>query len=634
MWNFSFVFPTLLVLSIILLYYFSLPHLRIRKNLIFLQMIAVETLVIIFDIASSYADNVYTTLPPWLTWTLNILFFLFFFLRAYIFFLFTVSVLGSTPGDAPILAVLVRIPIILSLVVTISSPITRLIFYIDVGGYHSGPLYNLVYFVSLFYIAAAFFATGFRKKNLKSRRRMFSIVLFNIIVLSGVVIRKMLPTYLLMDTFCLMAILVIYLGFENPEFYLDLKSTAFSFNAFREFLDEYRKNPRYLYFGVVLHNYNEMREIYGSAQMDNVLHMISRYLKRAFPKVSVFYFSLGRFIIVIKDEDKPDAMRDLIAQRFARPWLSEDMALYLGANYAFYYPQSTSVSSEIIIEALQMALAKADRINDGHIIDIGHDELMKAEDENRIKRCFEKAIENDEITVFLQPLIDVNTKKAVGAEALARLFDSDGKIIPPDRFIPIAERTGLINDLGEQVFKKVCRFINENDLDSFGIQWININLSPLQLIRNDLSARFAEIAASNNVPTPKLHLEITEEAVVDETILQKQISALNVAGFPLVLDDYGTGYSNLTRIKRYPFVNIKLDLGLVWDYCKMPDEILPTMVQAFKHMGFGITAEGIEDENMASAMEQIGCDFFQGFYYSKPVPMSDFLSVIPERIQR
>lgn len=95
-------------------------------------------------------------------------------------------------------------------------------------------------------------------------------------------------------------------------------------------------------------------------------------------------------------------------------------------------------------------------------------------------------------------------------------------------------------------------------------------------------------------------------------------------GFKFALDDYGTGYSNLARVKRCSFENVKLDMSIVWDYCKEPDAILPNMIQAFKHMGFSVTAEGIEDEDMEETMKKAGCDFLQGYHYSKPVPAKEF----------
>ena len=95
-------------------------------------------------------------------------------------------------------------------------------------------------------------------------------------------------------------------------------------------------------------------------------------------------------------------------------------------------------------------------------------------------------------------------------------------------------------------------------------------------------------------------------------------------GFVFVLDDYGTGYSNLSRLKKCPFASVKLDMSIVWDFCKEQDAILPNMIKALKHMGFTITAEGIEDEDMERIMKRIGCDYLQGYHYSKPVPAKEF----------
>ena len=157
-----------------------------------------------------------------------------------------------------------------------------------------------------------------------------------------------------------------------------------------------------------------------------------------------------------------------------------------------------------------------------------------------------------------------------------------------------------------------------------GIEWINVNLSPAQFIRSDLAERYAAIAEKYGIDPGSVHLEITEGAMVDDIFLQKQINAMTEKGFKFVLDDYGTGYSNLSRLNKCPFINVKLDMSIVWGFCKEPDAILPGMIEAFRHMGFGITAEGIENADMAGIMTQIGCDLLQGYHYSKPLPAAEF----------
>ena len=121
-------------------------------------------------------------------------------------------------------------------------------------------------------------------------------------------------------------------------------------------------------------------------------------------------------------------------------------------------------------------------------------------------------------------------------------------------------------------------------------------------------------------------MEITEEALIDEQLIDKQISLLTTNGFKFVLDDYGTGYSNISRLRKTPFINIKLDMSIVWDYCKNPDYLLPSEISAFRKSGFEITAEGIENEEMAKTMYELGCTYLQGYYFSKPLPLDEFLA--------
>ncbi len=141
----------------------------------------------------------------------------------------------------------------------------------------------------------------------------------------------------------------------------------------------------------------------------------------------------------------------------------------------------------------------------------------------------------------MQPIIDVETSTVIGAEALARLRDSDGNIIPPNMFIHVAESSGRINELGMQVFEKACKFIKESKVLDNGLNWINVNLSPVQMVQSDLAEQLETIAKKYDVDTNLIHLEITEESTIDDYLMERQIKALNEKGFILVLDDYGTG---------------------------------------------------------------------------------------------
>ncbi len=630
MWSYSFEVPILMILGIILLFYFSRPRLPIRRNRVFLQIIIAETLTIIIDVLATKACNEFDDYP--LLWVdiINMLYFIAFFLRSYVFYLFSVSVLRISLGKKWVFSLLIKLPLIVGIAMAIHSMIfgdsgTRTyIYYVDAGGYHSGSMYYLVYFIGFFYLLMSFLCSYLFRNSLGRRREKYGMFSYNVLLLTGLVIRICMPKYLIMDTFVFMAILVVFLAFINPEYFLDLRAVAFNVVAMREHLEENKENICLVPHGVVVRNYQEMRDIYGSAQIEEGLALIGKYLKQTFENSIVFYCRNGRFAVLASPKTDFESKRKAITERFGRPWKSMNAELYLTVGFAEFDTEIGKHSSETFLNTMMRALEIVGTADGGELTRFGEEELVKTEKEKSIRQCIEAAIEKDGFELYLQPIVNAVTGKVTGAEALARIKDRDGKIIPPGLFIPVAEGSGRINALGEIVFDRTCKFISENGLEKMGIEWINVNLSPSQFIRTDLAERYAAIAEKYGIDPGSVHLEITEGAMIDDTFLQKQIGAMTEKGFKFVLDDYGTGYSNLARLKKCPFINVKLDMSIVWDFCKEPDAILPNMIAAFKHMGFCITAEGIEDADMVRAMKDIGCDLLQGYHYSKPIPAGEF----------
>lgn len=320
-----------------------------------------------------------------------------------------------------------------------------------------------------------------------------------------------------------------------------------------------------------------------------------------------------------------DVIAGEIRERFRQSWVANETELYLNVSFAQISSKSGLKSSDQVVESLMLTLFEiGQREDDKHeIFNLDNSKLL--EREVSVKRALDRAVEEDKVEVFFQPLVDAKTGRLIAAEALARIRDENGKIIPPIEFIELAEKNGQINRLGEQVLEKVCEFIQVHGMKKLGMEWINVNLSPVQCMNRELYVRFVEILNKHSVQPRYIHLEITEASMIDYDILMEQMSLLWKEGFCFALDDYGSGYSNLSRVKRFPFTNIKLDMVVVHEHCKDPDQVLPVFVEVFKDKGFTITAEGIEDEEIAQEMTNIGCDYLQGYLYSKPIPIPEFL---------
>ena len=623
MWNYSFTLPSAMILLILVIFYFRRPRLPVRMNRTFLSLLLVDTLTLLADYLSSRADELYGQYPVALCYALNLFFFVFFLARIYCFFLFILDVLETHCAVSARVRQASPLVFVLSELVALSSPLTHAVFYMDAAGYHRGPWYNVLYVCFFFYLAAAVALVLYYRRSLPGEVRN-SLLGAVAILTFGNIVRMLFPSLLVMNTFFLMAILVLYLSFENPDLYLSDRGSAFNTRGLRLTLAEASQKDSCRLLAFILRNYSETRGIYGGLQMDESIHLISVFLTEKYPEYLTFYLRNGSFALLgDKDMDSRRMSRE-IADRFQNPWVSGSTEMVLKPAFVEVELEKKAHNTDHVIGTLLLALESAGQT------DFGEDRALpistQAIDQYLAdKQTLEAALEGEGVEIYLQPLVDSKTGELVAAEALSRLRGKDGQIIPPAVFIPIAEKDGSIIPLGEQVLRKTCAFLRDNDLEAMGLRWINVNLSPYQCMSRDLAERFQAILEEYKVSPALIHLELTEQSIADYALLKHQLLALQELGFQFALDDYGSGYSNLTRVKRYPFKNIKIDMEVVWNYFRDRDPLLPTMVQVFKQMSFSITAEGIETKEMAEAMAEIGCDYLQGYYFSKPIAMDAFL---------
>ncbi|MBR4333719.1 MAG: EAL domain-containing protein [Clostridia bacterium] len=629
-WNTDFVLPSLLVLSILLTHFFIRPRLPNRINKAFLNLIIADIATIATDLAATWADNHYQALPVFLTSALNLLYFAAFIARAFTFFQLTMVLLKLDRSDFSWKKLLTHFVFLASEAVIISSPFTGAVYTVDAAGYHRGPLYAVLPVCSFFYLVLGVILLLWFRKRLREST-LLSALAFHLILIIGNTARILLPQYLVMNVFCMLAILIIFISFENPDLYITDRGPAFNTRALTDWLDDplHRKDSRIL--GFAIRNYNDERSMYGGLQMDQGLGLIISWLVKQFPQMLLFYVRGGNFAIAGPESADWERIRREISDRFQQPWRAESADLYLNVTYLEIGLTGRNDPADRILNTLIYALDEVGSSADIEQTLMSEEALREIDRQIEIKRFLDKAVEKDLAEVFLQPIVDSRTRQLVAAEALARLRNEDGELIPPGLFIPIAEKNGHINMLGEQVLRKVCAFIRDHDMKALGLRWINVNLSPIQCLHSELPRLFSSILREYGVSTEQIHLEITEESMINYTKQERQIEKLRQYGFQLALDDYGSGFSNLSQVKKVSFSSIKLDMSIVWDYVRDKDSLLPALVQAFREMGFSITAEGIETQEIADAMAGIHCDFLQGYYYSKPLPMNDFVSRYSEK---
>ncbi len=248
-----------------------------------------------------------------------------------------------------------------------------------------------------------------------------------------------------------------------------------------------------------------------------------------------------------------------------------------------------------------------------------------------LENGFEKALADKKFEVWYQPKFNSHTGKIVGSEALIRWRADDGSLISPGRFIPLFEKNGNIIRLDEYVFREVCRQQKEWQKEGIQILPVSVNISRFSLYYSNVVEKYERIINYYDLDHKYVQIEITESAIIENTVIVELIQKFHDAGFDILLDDFGSGYSSLASLNQMPFDTIKLDKSLV-DYVgnENGEKLLKFIVQLVQSLGMKITAEGVEYKEQLDFLENLNCDDIQGFYFSKPLMLADFSAKLTE----
>lgn len=302
--------------------------------------------------------------------------------------------------------------------------------------------------------------------------------------------------------------------------------------------------------------------------------------------------------------------------------ISHQLSLSIGISF---YPQD-AVNAEEMMRHADTAMYRAKSKGKDRFSFFSNDLQRAMHNRLDMELKLRRAIEANSLAVYLQPKYDFESKQVVGAESLVRLIDKDGEVISPDQFIPLAEETGLIHQLGKQVLQKSCEFVASCSPHTSDFK-IAVNVAAKQLENPNFAAEVQAIIKGAGIAPESIELEVTESALMHDfeqtRLILESLSALNVT---LALDDFGTGYSSLSYLRQFPLNVLKIDRSFVID---MDDEqqaldIVTAIVRLALSLNMTIVAEGIETMSQFNALQALGCHLGQGYFLHKPIAMADF----------
>ena len=237
--------------------------------------------------------------------------------------------------------------------------------------------------------------------------------------------------------------------------------------------------------------------------------------------------------------------------------------------------------------------------------------------------------------LYFQPQIEIASGQLVGAEALIRWQHPDLGLVSPGRFIPVAEETGLIVEIGDWVLREACQQAARWRSAGMSKPLVAVNLSALQFKRGDIEASVASALGLSGIDPVMLELELTESILIGDTEnVLATVKRLKAMGVKLSIDDFGTGYSSLSYLKRFEVDKLKIDQSFIRDLATDAEDaaIVRAIIQMARSLGLRTIAEGVETRQVSDLLRLYHCDEVQGYFYGRPMPAEDFMAFIAARV--
>lgn len=628
MWVQHYEITALILISLLLIFYHLRRGIPMKRNQAFDRLMNVEFLLIVSDLIACYVSTAYGTYPKWVLWISNMFYFGFLFTVYFLFYNYC-RVMSQEYSKEPFQKYnYAQIPYSVIMLLVLTTPYTKWIFQITDQGYVRGAAYNyLVFPFFIFYMLfSVVFVYRYRDAIPVTDRISVYAFIFSMTVTS-LAQMFIFPDYLLTNIGIIFGIIIVYLALQNPEYDIDSKTQAFSGDGFERYVGErIRAGEPVDAIGFTFGNYHTIQSVFGDKLTDQLLRTLGQEFMSEFHDTIPFYFHRGSFVFVLKEHTKMEEVQERLEAKFTKfyPMGQETVELQLRLIF-LRKDRQWEMSAQDVREILQMGLQEVGRSDFLNYMEIGQEHLKALRRKNAIRTALHDALEHDHLKVYYQPIYDNVEHRVNCAEALARIEDPKLGVISPDDFIPVAEEDGTIIRLGAKIYRQVCKFMHDYDMEELGLEYIEVNLSGRQCLHKGLDEDILAIAREYGVSLERMCFEITETAMTDVDNLKVLMEKLSAHGAGFALDDYGTGFSNLINILSLPFDIVKIDKSIVWSYFAGTDTMLPKMVDMFNADQLKVVAEGVEDEIMRSKLREMRCRYEQGFYYSKPIGEEDFI---------
>ena len=390
-----------------------------------------------------------------------------------------------------------------------------------------------------------------------------------------------------------------------------------------------------------LDRFKVVNDSLGHMTGDQLLIGVARRLESSMRRVdTVARLGGDEFVVLLEDiEDISEATQsaERIQAQLREPFILDESEVFTSASIGIAASTTEYSRAEDIIRDADIAMYRAKSTGKARYELFDKAMLGRAVELLQLETDLRKAVDREEFRMYYQPIVSLESGDVVGFEALIRWMHPARGLTFPDAFLPLAEETGLSLILGNWILREACNQLKSWQKSSaLGSDlWVSVNLSSRQLLQPDLSKVVAQTLAEAQIVPRSLQLEVTEGIIMDDPEAATAVLVnLRALGVRLPIDDFGTGYSSLAYLHRFPISSLKIDKSFVKDVDSGGEDevIVRTIVNLAHNLGMDVIAEGIETEEQLESLKALGCEFGQGFLFSKAVPAEEATALLKGKV--
>ncbi|MCQ2578237.1 MAG: EAL domain-containing protein [Treponema sp.] len=531
---------------------------------------------------------------------------------------------------------------IFEILIVLTNPVTHWVAYVDEKGRHLGYGFTFICEVGAVLVIMAFIQM-LRVKGASSREKKMTVIIYTVSITLSLVAQYIKPELNLMGLAVTITLICCMITLQSPIELIHAKTGCYNYLAFQEAVylkDASHKN--FSIFFVYIKNSSTIKNQFGIDEHYRLTREVGQNIRTGTTTKVLFNVFSSCYCTICSDEQQMNYLLEKSRDVLYKPLHLKEGDTETEIDPPFQFlpilihnvpeiekrlnnnpgdtPENILNLVHYVINNMDMEVARYCEIDDALVTKYLADLVVL----NRMKA----AIKSQAFEVYLQPIYNLRTKTFTGAESLLRLKGDNGEFIPTLDFIRIAEKSGDILKIGEISLRKTCQFIKAAHLEDTTIEQVNVNLSMVQCMQTNLVDQLVRIIEEEGVNIRLICFELTEtENVKDEVLFQRTITRMADMGFKFALDDYGTGYSNMSKVINYPLSEIKIDKSLV-DMTENSNSknnlLLKNLTSMFRENEFEVLAEGVETKEVSQMMEKMGCNLIQGFYYARPMPLEVF----------